>query len=65
MWVMRGPNMWEHEKLIAERDRLESERDRLKSERDSLKSERDSLRGVLAANKALKRKIEQLGREKE
>ena len=50
MWVMRGPDMWVHEQLVAERD--------------SLVAERDSLRGVLAANKTLKREIERLGYEK-
>ena len=58
MWVMRGPDMCEHEKLKAERDSLVAER-------DSLVAERDSLRGVLAANKTLKREIERLGWEKE
>ena len=58
MWVMRGPDMWVHEQLVAERDSLVAER-------DSLVAERDSLRGVLAANKTLKREIERLGWEKE
>ena len=72
MWVMRGPDMWVHEQLVAERDSLVAERDSLVAERDSLVAERDSLvaerdslRGVLAANKTLKREIERLGREKE
>ena len=64
MWVMRGPDMWVHEQLVAERDSLVAERDSLVAERDSLVAERDSLRGVLAANKTLKREIERLGYEK-
>ena len=48
MWEIRNPNMWENDS----------------AERDSLVAERDSLRGVLAANKPLKREIERLGYEK-
>ena len=55
MWEIRNPNMWENDS---------AERDSLKAERDSLVAERDSLRGVLAANKTLKREIERLGYEK-